>query len=34
MNYHFLIIPQKDVKIVVLGVVIVSILQIVSYKYL
>lgn len=34
MQYHFLIISQKDVKIIVLGVLIGGILQMVSYKYL
>ena len=34
MNYHFLIISRKDVKIIVLGVLIGGMLQMVSYKYL
>ena len=34
MDYRFLIISRKDVKVIVLGVLIGGILQIIAYKYL
>ena len=34
MDYRFLIISRKDVKVIVLGVLIGGVLQIIAYKYL